>query len=196
MFLKIRFYFLCFKSWQFCVFYLQCIYFWPTFVCLHPFTLLCAIWDNSVNLESRLKKRKHKILCVKNISIPSYIHSCNFLVCFWRLYYTFYVSKLTICVFYLQHIYFWPTFVCLHPLLTTTCTYLPTYLLQPTYLPTFVFTYLLQPTNLLTYLCIYLTTSSTWVVGGLVKIRGKVGWLDFDKVGLLYPILKLTKPIR
>jgi len=72
---------------------------------------------------------------------------------------------------------------------------LPTYLLQPTYLPTFIFTYLLQPTNLLTYLCIYLTTSSTWVVGGLVKIRGEVGWLDFDKVGLFYPWLKLIKPI-
>jgi hypothetical protein len=143
-----------FQSWQFCVFYLQCIFFWPTFVCLHPFTLLCAIWDNSVNLESRLKKRKHKILCVKNISIPSYIHSCNFLVCFWRLYYTFYVSKLTILCFLLATYIFLAYFCMLAP--SIYYLYLPTNLLTTTYLFTYLHIYLPTTTYQPTYLPLYL----------------------------------------
>jgi hypothetical protein len=35
MFLKIRFYFFMLQSWQFCIFYLQHILFWPTFIWLH-----------------------------------------------------------------------------------------------------------------------------------------------------------------
>jgi hypothetical protein len=52
---------------------------------INTFTLLCAIWDNNVNLKSRVKVEKkgiQNLTCLKKISIPSYIHSYNFFVCF------------------------------------------------------------------------------------------------------------------
>jgi hypothetical protein len=52
---------------------------------------------------------------LKNISIPSYIHSCSFFVCFERLGFIFYVTKLTILCFLLATYTFLGYFCMLEP---------------------------------------------------------------------------------